>query len=222
MNLPQKISDLKPYQKPQDSIFSVLFTRHLSRVLTFFLLRFSSQVTPTQISLLSFLLAILACILFLFSNYWWRILGVIILQISFALDCSDGEIARYKNMTSAFGAWLDSVFDRFKEIFMFSALAGQWYFRQDSLDVFFITLLAIIGWQLVAYLREAKKSTFGEARQAEFFISRNIYIGTVDVIVYLVCLAIILELELYFLILFFIASIPLMLKQIVSALKIKL
>lgn len=217
MNLPPKISDLKIYQKPQDSIFSMLFTRHLSRVLTFFLLRLFPKITPNQVSCLSFLLAIIACILFLFTNYWWRVGGVILLQISFALDCSDGEIARLKNMSSKFGAWFDSVTDRFKEIFMFAALTYAWYIRHPSLEVILIGAGAIISWLLVGYLREAKKSSWPTTQTAEFYITKTIYIGTVDVTIYLVSLAILLKLELYLLILFLIVSLPLLLKQVRSA-----
>ena len=125
MNPPEKISDIKAYQKPQDSIFSTLFTRKLSAVFSFYILRWFPRVTPSQVTLVSFVFGIIACVLFFFSDYSYRIFGVVLRQISFALDCSDGEIARYKNMASSFGAWLDSVLDRFKEAMMFVALTFQ-------------------------------------------------------------------------------------------------
>lgn len=235
MNRPEKISDIKAYQKPQDSIFSTLFTRKLSAVFSFYLLRWFPGITPSGVTLLSFAFGILACALFFFLEYSYRILGVVLLQISFALDCSDGEIARYKNMASPFGAWLDSVLDRFKEAMMFAALAFQaaspvafqnsWFTGETKepgilLNMFEILVLGIgtvFLWQMIAYLREAKKSSFGSSRQAEFFITKNIYIGTVDVIIYLVCFGILFRIEELVLIFFFLAGIPLLLKQFLSA-----
>lgn len=220
MQLPQKISEIKAYQKPHDSIFSTLFTRHLSRVFTFYLVRWDKKVTPNKISLLSFLIGVLACVLFLDLNYWVRILGVVLLQISFALDCSDGEIARLKNMGSKFGAWFDSANDRVKEIFMFGALTYAWYISHSELYVILLGAGTIVMWLLVGYLREAKKSSWPNTRTAEMYITKNIYIGTVDVTIYLVCAAIIFKIELYILALFFLVSIPLVLKQVKSAWKL--
>lgn len=220
MQLPEKIADVKAYQKPHDSIFSTLFTRHLSRVFTYYLVHWWKGVTPNKVSLLSFIIAIIACGLFMVEDYWIRIIGVVLLQISFALDCSDGEIARLKNMGSKFGAWFDSTNDRIKEIIMFAALAYAWYLRDPSMMVVVVGAGAIIGWLLIGYLREAKKSSWPATRTAELYITKNIYIGTVDVTIYLVCAAIIFKLELYALILFLLVSIPLIFKQIKSAWKL--
>lgn len=220
MQLPQKISDVKAYQKPHDSIFSTLFTRKISRVFTFYLVRWDSKVTPNQVSLLSFLIGIVACILFLSPNYWARVGGVVLLQISFALDCSDGEVARLKNMGSKFGAWFDSINDRIKEIFMFAALTYAWYLNHEHLYVILLGAATIITWQLISYLREAKKASWPTTRTAELYITKTIYIGSVDVIIYLVCAGILFKIELYILALFFVLSLPLILKQINSARKL--
>lgn len=214
----QHIRDVKPFQKPQDSIFSKLITRKLSRVLTFVMLKVEPTVTPNRVSCLSFEVAVLACVLFLYEPYWVRLLGVVLLQLSFALDCSDGEISRITNQSSKFGAWLDSVFDRFKEVLMLGSMTIAWYWRvQQSAWVLIIGFLAIIGLQLVSYLREAKKSSWPSTRTSEFFITKDMYIGTVDVTVYLVSLAVLVHQELGALIIFLGVSIPLVLKQIRSA-----
>lgn len=214
-----KISDVKPFQKPQDSIFSKLITRKISRVLTFYLVRWWPGVTPTKVSVAALVLALVASALFVAGDYWWRFGGVVLLQLSFALDCSDGEIARFKNLSSAFGAWFDSAADRFKEIAMLGAMT--WYLysydQRPAADVFGVGFGAIIGLLLVSYLREAKKSSWPSTRSAEFFISKNIYIGTVDVTIYLVSAAVLLKLEFYALVIFLVVSIPLILKQLRSA-----
>jgi CDP-L-myo-inositol myo-inositolphosphotransferase len=214
----QHIRDVKPFQKPQDSIFSKLFTRKLSRVLTFLLLKVDAHVTPNKVSLFSFELAVLACVLFLYDAYVWRIIGVLLLQLSFAFDCSDGEISRIKNLSSKYGAWLDSVLDRFKEVLMLGSMTISWYLHvQHEAWVLIIGFMAIIGLQLVSYLREAKKSSWPSTRTSELFITKDIYIGTVDVTVYLVSFAVLIQWEIAALWLFLAVSIPLIVKQMRSA-----
>lgn len=213
-----KVSDVIPFQKPQDAVFAKLFTRKLSRVLTFLLLKFDSHVTPNQVSFLSFLLTILACILFLDDSYGVRFAGAVLLQIAFAFDCSDGEVSRIKNLSSPFGAWLDSVFDRFKELLMIGSLTLYWYIYEDSRAwVLLVGFGGIIGLQLVSYIREAKKSSWPSTRVSEIFVSKNMYLGTVDSSIYLITAAVVFNMQIIALWIFFFVSIPLLTKQILSA-----
>ncbi|MFC1598232.1 CDP-alcohol phosphatidyltransferase family protein [Patescibacteria group bacterium] len=217
----KKISEVKPFQKPQDSIFSTLFTRRLSRVLTFITVKWFPKVTPNQVSAFSFVLSVAACGLFLHPNWWWRLLGVVLLQLGFAFDCSDGELARIKNLSSKYGAWLDSVFDRIKEALILGAMAMWWFWNRESeIWVLLVGFGAIIGLQLVSYLREAKKASWPSDRISEVFITKKIYIGTVDVTIYLVSAAVLLNLQIWALWIFLAVSIPLLLKQFWSAYKL--
>lgn len=213
-----KVADVKPFQKAQDSIFSTVFTRKLSRVLTYYMIKLDPRVTPNQVSTFSFLLAVLGCVVMLSPEYWWRFTGAVLLQISFAFDCSDGEVSRIKNLSSKFGAWLDSIFDRFKEALMLGAMTTYWYmYEQTESWVLFVGFGAIIGLQLVSYLREAKKASWPSKRQAELFITKNIYIGTVDVTIYLVSFAVVVNMEIWALWIFLAVSVPLIVKQLKSA-----
>lgn len=217
----QSISDVKAFQKPQDSIFSTLFTRRVSRVLTYAMLKWWPSVSPSQVSTISFVLSVVACGLFLHTSYWWRLVGVLLLQLSFAFDCSDGEVARAKHMSTLFGAWLDSTLDRFKEVLMLGSMTIAWYWHVDArLSVIAVGAAAIIGLQLVSFVREAKKSTWPTTRTSELFITKNIYIGTVDVTVYLVSAAVLLTQELIALWIFALISVPLLIKQLASGFRL--
>lgn len=222
MNTIQRITDVQPFQKPQDSVFSMLFTRKVSRVLTFFMVKYIPRITPNQVSVFSFVLAVAAVILFMQQEWLWRAGGAVLLQLSFAFDCSDGEVSRIKNMSSKYGAWLDSTLDRFKEVLMLGSMTWYWYtFEQTEVQVLLVGFAAIVGLQLVSYLREAKKASWPSSRTSEVFIAKNMYIGTVDVTVYLVTVAVLLNLELLALWIFFLVSIPLLLKQLRSAYKLR-
>lgn len=214
--------DVIPFQKPQDSIFSTLITRKISRVITFYILKVFPRVTPNQVSVSSFILAVIACVLFVMPAYVWQVVGVVLIQLSFAVDCCDGEVSRITNQASKFGAWLDSVLDRFKEILMFASLTWYEYaYVWPHIAVIIIGAGASIGMLLVAYIREAKKSSWPTQRSSEVFITKNMYIGTVDVTVFFVSFAALLHIQIYVLSLFFLVSIPLVLKQLRSAYRLR-
>jgi phosphatidylglycerophosphate synthase len=66
------------------------------------------------------------------------------------LDILDGRVARRSGRTSAAGALIDSVADRWGEFFV---LAGAAYYLRDSLFYVGTALLAIAGSQMVSYVR---------------------------------------------------------------------
>ena len=68
---------------------------------------------PNHITLLSLMFAALGSIMILFKAP----LGVVMFLISFSLEGLDGAIARAKNLTTPFGAYLDGVSDRIVEFF---------------------------------------------------------------------------------------------------------
>ena len=76
--------------------------------------------TPNQITVVSTIIGIFAGILFIY-DFW--ILGAISIFISMVLDGLDGEIARIKNMRSKYGFFLDSLLDRFVDIFIIFGIA---------------------------------------------------------------------------------------------------
>lgn len=213
----KKISDVKPFQKPQDSIFSTLINRKFSRIITYYIVRYTN-IGPTQVNFASLLISLLGCALFLHPSYIMRLLGIFILQLGFTLDCCDGEIARIRNVASPFGAWLDSVLDRIKEFFMLLSLTVSWFIYEERATwVIVVGFLAIVGLQLVSYLREAKKSSWPSSRTAEFFIAKNIYLGSVDITIYIVCFGVLINKELWMLYFFLCISIPMIFKQFRSA-----
>ena len=121
---------LKKAVQPQDGIIATNFNSkislHLVRLLS------KSKVTPNQISISSFVIALIAAYFFSAGSYVYLLIGAFLLQISFVLDCADGELARFKDLTSPFGAWLDRLFDRLTEFaVVFGITYGQWQHFKD-------------------------------------------------------------------------------------------
>jgi len=99
--------------KPHDGPVSRLVNRPLSRWLSRHLARL--PVTPNQITLFSFALALLAAWIMAQPGWLMLALGGVLAQISSIVDGCDGEIARLKHLKSEFGGWLDAVLDRYAD-----------------------------------------------------------------------------------------------------------
>lgn len=82
--------------------------------------------------------------------------GVIILSMG-ALDALDGAVARASGSNSKFGAFLDSVTDRYIEAFIYGGLIFYFNAQQNSLGVLF-SFFALEGSLLVSYARARAQS----------------------------------------------------------------
>ena len=83
---------------------------HFTKYLVKFLVK--TSLTPNQITFISFILSLVAALLFSFGRYNYQVIAGILVLFSFYLDYCDGPVARLKNMTSVYGAWFDSITDR--------------------------------------------------------------------------------------------------------------
>jgi len=84
-------------------------------------------ITANQVTWAGTLLMLLQCALFLFHRELW-LFGVGI-GLTELLDDLDGAVARVSRTQTAYGAYLDAVTDRYKEIAVYAALSsllGSW------------------------------------------------------------------------------------------------
>ncbi len=89
---------------------------------------------PNDITLLSVLLAAAG------AYFVWQqsILGPVLFLLSFLIDGLDGAVARAKNLTSSFGAYLDGICDRLVEFFaLVPLLFAPSLFLPSLLTLFF-------------------------------------------------------------------------------------
>jgi phosphatidylglycerophosphate synthase len=107
--------------KANDGFFTTFFVSPYSKYLARFAARRGR--TPNQITTASLVLGVLAASSFAVGNRAALIVGAVLLQMSFTVDCVDGQLARYTRSFSNLGAWLDSVFDRTKEYLVYAGLA---------------------------------------------------------------------------------------------------
>ena len=117
---------IKSLTKPQDGIVSKNFNRKVSGLITkLFLIK--TPITPNIITLSTLILAIPTFFLLTKGRYPWVLFGGLLIQFLSILDGCDGEIARLKFIKTKWGAFFDTVIDRYVDIMIiFGMIYGYW------------------------------------------------------------------------------------------------
>ncbi|MFQ6678150.1 MAG: CDP-alcohol phosphatidyltransferase family protein [Fidelibacterota bacterium] len=95
---------LKPYEPEPYARYII---RHLSVLFTWIFVR--TPISANHVTLMQEIIGVSGCILIGFADPFYPIIGVFLLQLGYILDCSDGEVARWKNQQSINGVFLDLV-----------------------------------------------------------------------------------------------------------------
>jgi len=139
---------LEMLKKPTDGPVSRYLNRPLSRRITRHLV--NREITPNQITSLSFAISILSAVLFFIPNYIYLLLGSILAQLSSVIDGCDGEVARLKFSESNFGKWFDAVLDRYADAFMLFGFTYHSFIHGGMVNLI-AGFLAIIGSFMNSY-----------------------------------------------------------------------
>ena len=74
-----------------------------------------TRITPTQITVISFLIALVGAACFAVGRHWTAVIGALLVQLSSVVDGCDGELARLRHLATARGGWLDTMLDRYAD-----------------------------------------------------------------------------------------------------------
>ncbi len=98
----------------EDGYVSIHLNRPVSTRLSARLV--ATGITPNQITVISFLMSLVGAGFLAAGQYTFGLVGGLLVQLASIIDGCDGEIARLKHMSSARGAWLDTVLDRYGDV----------------------------------------------------------------------------------------------------------
>jgi len=184
--------------KTNDGLISTYLNRPVSNWITSKIVDY--PITPNQISVVTFLISVIASLIIVKQGYFFLVLGALLAQLSSILDGCDGEIARLKLLDSKYGGWFDQVLDRYSDLFIITGLTFHIYLLHETLAVFIIGFIAVGGKIILSYTAFvydsviSKHNNFRIGRDITIFI---ILIGAIMNIPYitLVILAVITNVE---------------------------
>jgi len=139
---------------------------------------FKTSVTPNQLTVCSFLFSLVAAVAFFLGKPVFFTLGGVLAMISMIFDCADGMLARAKNMTSRYGAYLDIFLDRIADfVVLLGASFGYSRFTGDArILVFGLLTIALYFLQVTLYYinliftRSERSGEGAEAKSLAVFV----------------------------------------------------
>lgn len=186
-----KIEKLKALNIGKGGLFENLIYRHFSTRITVLLVQ--TKITPNMVTFFSLLLAFVASIFYFEGSYLSLLIGTIIFNFSYTLDCVDGELARYKGLQSKFGAWWDAVGDRISEYVVFVSLTLGLYFKTFDVIVLVLGIFALTNSMLIANIRSLNKIHFDPKANHELRFGKRNYLASVDTFVIIVTITTLLN-----------------------------
>lgn len=96
-----------------------------------------TRVTPNQVTFLSAVVAAGSAAMFaLLPGHLWLVAAALVFELSFVLDCVDGQLARVRRTASPLGHLLDFLMDELKAMLLFGCIAVRLW--QDTGDDLFM------------------------------------------------------------------------------------
>jgi CDP-diacylglycerol--glycerol-3-phosphate 3-phosphatidyltransferase len=126
-----------------------------------------ARIEPNLLTFLGLVVNIVAAVLFGYANgdnqaRMFRYAGLVIIGSGF-FDLVDGRVARASNQVSRFGAFFDSVVDRYSDASQFLGLL-VFYGRGDRFVYVILAAVAMISSIMVSYSRARAESLIGSCR----------------------------------------------------------
>lgn len=143
-----------------DGVYSTLVVRRIAKPFTRMALRLGLK--PNAITVLSFIVGIAAALSFSVGSWSWLLIGAVLLQLSLVLDCVDGEVARATRTFTPFGAWLDALTDRVKELLVYAGLAYG-ALQQDA----WLLAIALVVLQTTRHMMDYDFSVVQREREGQ-------------------------------------------------------
>ena len=116
-------------------------------------------LTPNRLTILSFGLTLLSGVFILLDTAPNLVIGGIVLQVAYVIDCMDGQLARYRGVSSDLGSLLDKWSDFVKFPFIVVALSIQAAHHTPTIAPIVLGLSAIF---LICYQPYLKAIAFKE------------------------------------------------------------
>lgn len=149
MSNPEEIKDKKPWSFEQ---FLRKTFKGILDSISGFLLKIG--LTPNAVTIFGVVLSCGVAVLIGTGHINWA--GILMI-ISAPMDALDGSMARLKGTSSKFGAFLDSVTDRYSELIILGGLL-YYYLRLDNVLACMLVFIAAGGSVLVSYTKARAES----------------------------------------------------------------
>ena len=165
------------------------FRRTISNRITGPLVPFLSKIglTPDVVTWIGLVINLAAAAVVALGHL---LIGGILLLVAGLFDILDGALARYTNKTTAFGAILDSTFDRLSEAVLLCGLLVYSVLQGYTTELYLI-FAVLVGSYLVSYVRSRAEGMGIECRVGLFTRAERVIILALGLLLNQVLIALI-------------------------------
>lgn len=116
-----------------------------------------TNITPVQVTFIGFIIGIASAFFYGFGKYHFLLIGALLYNINYLLDCVDGEIARVKKIGTEFGAWFDAVSDDILgALVLIGSALGIYRLTKDE-SILIISAFAIANILIISLIIDTRK-----------------------------------------------------------------
>ena len=154
----EKFIKLWETKNQNDEWWSSFVTSPLAILLNWFVVDIR-WITPNLLTSISFLVALLASALILASALVLTetrqafIGAALLIHASLVLDCMDGQMAKYRGVSSRFGSYFDKVTDQIKIFAWFGAISYVSFLQTSSIVPIFLAFTGVTFYSLRVYVK---------------------------------------------------------------------
>jgi hypothetical protein len=106
----------------------------------------STRITPNQVTFLSAVVCAAAGAMFaLLDGHLWLIAAALVFELSFVLDCVDGQLARLRKTSSPLGHLLDFLMDEIKAMLVFGCVTVRLWRQEPAGEGDWLLLVGLGG-----------------------------------------------------------------------------
>lgn len=176
MEYRKRVEHLRNTFQPRQEWWSRVFASPVARmVLT--LVADWPAITPNRLTVLSFVLTIATSALILWDGAYSLIVAGVMLQVAYVIDCMDGQLARYRGVSSIQGSFYDKWGDLVKFPFVIFALSLAAFHRSGSDLSVILGLVCVFLIGYLPYLKLFADREFGiqlwDGLSGDGFLQRN-------------------------------------------------
>ncbi|MBW7885208.1 MAG: CDP-alcohol phosphatidyltransferase family protein [Caldilineaceae bacterium] len=139
----------------------------------------ATGISPNALTIIGFILTACVAIVLATGNL---LLGGVLLIFAALFDTLDGALARYAGKLSVFGAFLDSVMDRYSESVTFIGLTYYYLQRPDGALPVILLVCTLAGSLIVSYARAKAESVQIECKEGFFQRTERIVVLIIGLI----------------------------------------
>lgn len=148
----KKMTRLWATKNKDDEWWSSFVTSPLAIAINYVVVDFKF-LTPNIITLFSFIIAIIAAMFIITGGTISFIIAALLIHLSHILDCMDGQMARYRKISSPSGSFFDKLTDHLQVTIWFGAVGYAAYIQSQNVLPVFLSFIGVAFHSLHAYTK---------------------------------------------------------------------